>query len=251
MSVVRLCAGWVGCEGSQAFTYVLTCVSSPPQPSAPTPPLPASSCVGGKDSQRLTTAEVASSIIISNPGLTGKHIAAMTNTTQQTPPSSTPYHPPMASTSINAGPVSQEVGVPQDLATPPLAVPSMMNLATPISQHIIGGGADAGSVAGWSYNPQHLASNNHMFSLPSSSTSCPASPLSAPPTALGAPPIGGMQGKDLQQSNGYKPRPDSSSLTGGGAQSSNVDISILASPAQTTNSSPRPRILRGKRAGDG
>ncbi len=274
-------------------------VYSPPQPSAPIPPpVPTSSAASQKDlkesqQQRLTTAEVASSIIISNPGLTGKHIAAMTNTTQQLPPPSTLYHhhhhhpsqthPAMAFSSTSSSSITSpsSSGQPpnplgQGDLVPPSTV-SMMNLAPGMS------GVEAGQV-NWSYGSQHLNSNHHMYPAPptaSASSATPESPLSMPsfapihPTSTAV----GVTGKDLlsqqQHSNGFKPRLDPSNIpqsplagggaqspltgsgiasplaTGTGVQSSAMDIGLLTSPVQATNSSPRPRILRGKRTIDG
>lgn len=253
--------------------------SSPPQPSAPNPPQLASSLGNQKDfkdTQRLTTAEVASSIIISNPGLTGKHIAAMTNTTQQqqqAPPPSPLYHhhhhPAMAYSSSSSSITSPSTSQPNPVVPPELLPPSassVLNLPPSLPQQLVGG-ADVGA-AGWAYSSQHHNSNHHMFPSPAAlaPTANPGSPLSAPASALGgppAPPTVGGAGKDIlsqqqqqQHSNGFKPRLEPASvphspLAGGAVQSSAMDIGLLTSPGQGTNSSPRPRILRGKRAVDG
>lgn len=162
--------------------------------------------------ERLTTAEVASNIIISNPGLTGKHIAAMTNCSQQ-PPTLLP------NTAYSSPPAELLPG------------PSLLNM--PLNQH-----------TGWGFPPQH--NSNHIFH----NTLSP--PVSMTTTA------GGGASLDLasQHSNGGGLRsrlesavvsssaPPHSPLGAGGEQP------LLNSPSQL-NSSPRPRILRGKRPMDG
>ena len=211
---------------------------SPPQPSAPhvplpggpTPgamPLPPGSSLASKDSaqpkERLTTAEVASNIIISNPGLTGKHIAAMTNTTQSSSmlPQQTPYPPS----------ISQSGLPPSEL----LSGPGMVNL--PLHQQMVDG-------SGWGFSPQH--NSNHIYGLPPAPVSMATS-------------SGVTNDMLIQQSNGggLKSRLESTatctiphSPLGGGGGGGGVEQGMSNSPGQT-NSSPRPRILRPKRPVDG
>lgn len=194
----------------------------------------------------------------------------MTNTTQQQqqcPPSTLlhhHHHHPAAvsfsSSSAASSPLSQQgVAVPAELLPP--SATSLVNLPT-LSQHMVGGDSGGG---GWAYSPQHHNSNHHMFpphpSLPSTPTSASLIPTTiAPfggPAASPMTPSGGGSGQEIlnqqQQSNGFKSRLDASnsSLAGGGVQSSCMDMGVLTSPGQPANSSPRPRILRGKRAVDG
>lgn len=191
----------------------MTRLDRPPQPSAPHPP-PLG--VPPKE-QRLTTAEVASNIIISNPGLTGKHIAAMTNCSQQPSPllPNSAYSSPISSAEMLAGPALCSV---------------------PLNQHMDGG---------WGFPPQHNSFHNAL----------------SPPVSMTTASAPGGAGQDVlnQQTNGggLKARLESavppgmpqSPLSGGGATSGG-DSGMQNSPGQL-NSSPRPRILRGKRPLDG
>lgn len=204
---------------------------SPPQPSAPHGPLPPAPVGGGvanKDptqpptKEKLTTAEVASNIIISNPNLTGKHIAAMTNTTQPSCCSAS-----MLPHSVYSSSMSQSAGSSGELVSGPPLVSIPFG-----TQQLVD--------TGWgSYSPQH---NNHMYH----------NALSSPPVSMTA---GGLA-QDFQPNGGgggggVKPHLESTVVPlasgGGGGGGMQGEVS---SPSQA-NSSPRPRILRGKRSIDG
>ena len=176
--------------------------------------------------ERLTTAEVASNIIISNPGLTGKHIAAMTNSTQSQP-SPLPPH------STYTAPIISQAGIPPSSELFPPGHP-LLNL--PINQHMVD--------PAWGFPPaQH--NSNHMFH----------SPLS-PPVSMTT----GLGGGGQELSGGLKSRLESSlpqsPLQGGGGPpgpgggGGGGEQGVPSSPSQVN--SMRPRILRGvKRSVDG
>ena len=176
----------------------------------------------GQPKERLTTAEVASNIIISNPGLTGKHIAAMTNTTQQQPSSMIPIpHSAYSSPISQSGFSSTEI----------LSGPQLVNM--PLAQHMID--------SGWF--PQHNSNNIFRANL-------------STPVSMTIGPGGEGTNQEIlnQQSNGGGLKsvniPQSPLGGGGGVQSFPSEQGVFGSPCQT-NSSPRPRILRGKRLVDG
>ena len=180
----------------------------------------------------------------------------MTNTTQQQqcPPTHHHHHHPG---SVSFSSLShQGAMVPTELL-PPLAT-SLVNLPPLV-------GTESGGSGGWNYSSQHHNSNHHLFATHASLLSAPttSSPLTNSTASHGGtttPPVatsGGGAGQDilnqLQQPNGFKPRLDmsnipQSSLAGVGVQ---MDAGMLSLPGQPANSSPRPRILRGKRVVDG
>ena len=181
--------------------------------------------LGQQVKERLTTAEVASNIIISNPGLTGKHIAAMTNSTQ--PPSTLLPH-----SSYSSPIISQQQQA--ELLPPPGH--ALLNMP----QHVVD--------TGWGFPPQYTSTNNMFHNT--------LSPPVSMTTGHEVP---------SQQSNGgggLKSRLDTTvtslpqSPLGGGAgcvvssSGPSGEQNVMSSPNQL-NSSPRPGILRGKRSVDG
>lgn len=217
-------------------TFADTRLDRPPQPSALQNP--AGGVVPGKDlsqqqlqgKDRLTTAEVASNIIISNPGLTGKHIAAMTNSSTQSQPSHLLPHSAYSSPIISQSSISSA----QELLPHPHSL--LLN------QHMV-------DPPPWGFPPHH--NSNHMFHTPLS-----------PPVSMTTG-LGGGGGQDITSSgSGLKSRLESpvtsvsqSPLQGGvgppgpGGGGGTGEQGVPSSPSQV--SSMRPRILRGKRSVDG
>lgn len=165
--------------------------------------------------EKLTVAEVASNMIISNRGLTGKHIAAMTNSGQP-PPTLLPH-------SAYSSPISSAELLPG---------PSHLNV--PLSQHMD---------TGWGYSPQHNSFHNVLSPPVSMATAGGAGPDAANQQSNG----GGL--KSRLESVGPPQSPQGGGL-GGGQPISGGESGMLSSSSQL-NSSPRPRILRGKRPLDG
>lgn len=222
---------------SVVVSFADTRLDRPPQPSAPHIPVgPGKELTQQQMKERLTTAEVASNIIISNPGLTGKHIAAMTNSTQSQPSPLLPH-------SAYSSPIISQAGISSAELLPP---PGHALLNLPLNQHMV-------DPASWGFPPQH--NSNHMFH------NALSSPVSM---ATG---LGGGAGQEVpsQQSSGgggsggLKSRLEStlssslpqSPLQGGSGPPGpgGGEQAVPSSPSQVN--SIRPRILRGKRSVDG
>ena len=189
----------------------------PPQPSAPHPPIPGVPAAPKELTQqckeKLSTADVASNMIISNPGLTGKHIAAMTNSSQPPPSSVLPnsaYSSPISSAEL---------------------LPGSTLLNVPLSQHMD---------TGWGFPPQPPNFQNALQPpVPMATTGGVSQDASSQQP--------NVEGLKSRLESGVPPGPPQSpqgSRSGGGQPPSGGE------PGQL-NSSPRPRILRGKRPLDG